>query len=78
MFVHFSTPYRSEPPSLHEELLAQQGPGRGFISPLVDQLDDSQSMEELDSSGTADDDFSRIIQQAVRALSSSVFTVQTD
>ena len=68
----FSTPFRHEAPSLHDELVAQEDlTNRGSLSPLVG-VEESQSLDSLlDVSQNsslvegAGDEFSRILQQAV-------------
>ena len=68
----FSTPFRDEAPSLHDELVAQEDlTNRASLSPLVG-MEEPQSLDSLlDMSENsslvegAGDEFSRILQQAV-------------
>lgn len=68
----FSTPFRHEAPSLHDELVAQEDlTNRASLSPLVG-MEEPQSLDSLlDMSENsslvegAGDEFSRILQQAV-------------
>ena len=71
----FSTPFRHEAPSLHDELVAQEDlTNRASLSPLVG-MEEPQSLDSLlDMSENsslvegAGDEFSRILQQAVSGV----------